>query len=321
MARNNIRTARYRTFTTFPEAKAYIESLDYRVVVKASGLAAGKGVLIPNNTGEAVEAAKTILHDKAFGSAGNELVVEEFLEGEEVSILAFCDGKIAKSMPPAQDHKRALDNDQGLNTGGMGAYAPSPLITPAQYNECAEIVQRSVTAMAAEGRPFIGVLYAGFIVTPKYGPVVLEYNCRFGDPETQVLLPLLKSDLYDVANACVQGTLDQINVEWNDGYACTVVLAAPGYPESYPKGAAISGLGQAAAIKSVKVFHAGAKVSGDHVATNGGRVLAVSGTGKSLKDAVDHAYQGVKQIHFEGAHYRKDIAKRFVHYLFHGFSL
>lgn len=306
MARNNIQTARYQTFTNFASAKQYIERLNYRVVVKASGLAAGKGVLIPLTTAEAIEGAKSILHG-SFGEAGREIVVEEFLEGEEVSILAFCDGFTAKGMPPAQDHKRVFDNDQGLNTGGMGAYAPTPLITQSQYQQCMTIVQQSVTAMAKEGIPFKGVIYAGFIIT-KNGPYVLEYNCRFGDPETQVLLPLLETDLCEVAMACVQGSLSSLDIKWKDSVACTVVMAAPGYPESYPKGAVISGL---ADVTNAAVYHAGTKTASDSsIVTNGGRVLAVTGVGKSLQEAVDLSYAAIGRISFDGAHYRRDIARR-----------
>jgi formyltetrahydrofolate-dependent phosphoribosylglycinamide formyltransferase len=314
MSRNNIRTARYGTFQEITSAIAYIESCDYRVVVKASGLAAGKGVLLPTSKVEAIDAVKYILEDKSFGTAGSEVVIEEYLEGEEISILTFCDGNIAIGMPPAQDHKRINDNDQGLNTGGMGAYAPSPLITPSLYHQCMEIMQRSVDSMKKENRPFRGVLYGGFILTPQYGPVVLEYNCRFGDPETQVLLPLLKSDLYDVMYHCTQGSLNKINVEWRSEFACTVVCSAPGYPESFPKGSIIRGLEKVATELSplVKVFHAGAKMDEnlDAVVTNGGRVLSVTGMGKSLSHAVTSAYDGINNLSFDGIHYRKDIAKR-----------
>ena len=267
--------------------------------------------MIPSNKEEAIEGAKSILDDKSFGSAGAEIVIEEFLEGEEVSILAFCDGFTAKGMPPAQDHKRVFNNDQGLNTGGMGAYAPTPLITPQQYDECMQIVQRTVEAMQREGTPFVGVLYAGFIMTKESGPVVLEYNCRFGDPETQVLLPLLSSDITDVMLACTEGRLHSEQVAWKSSTACTVVCSAPGYPESYPKGSIISGLAEANQSANAKVYHAGARLASDgSVVTNGGRVLAVTGTGDSLRDAVSNSYAAVRRLGFEGMHFRTDIANR-----------
>jgi phosphoribosylamine--glycine ligase len=311
--RHNLPTARYETFSDFDAAKSHVESIDYPVVVKASGLAAGKGVLIPTSKDETIAALRTVMVDKEFGDAGNECVVEEMLFGPECSVLAFCDGTTSVCMPGAQDHKRALDNDEGLNTGGMGAYAPCPCLTPELAATCADIVQRTVTALASEGTPYVGVLFGGFMLTAQ-GPQLLEYNVRMGDPETEVVIPLLDSDLYEVMYACTQGKLSEQNVRWSSDAATTVVMAAPGYPGSYPKGIPIKGLEAAAALKNVTVYHAGTKLQddGSHV-TSGGRVLTVTGRGTTLKDAVARAYAGVAEIVFEcpdGAHYRKDIAAK-----------
>ncbi|CAM9817185.1 unnamed protein product [Pylaiella littoralis] len=324
MARNGLRTARYACFTEFEAAREHVMGVDYRVVVKASGLAAGKGVLIPETKEEAVAALEAVMVKKEFGDAGEEVVVEEFLEGEEVSILAICDGKTAVCMPGAQDHKRALDGDGGLNTGGMGAYAPAPCLTPRLARECAQICQSTVTAMAAEGIPFVGVLFAGFMLTKDDGPVVLEFNVRMGDPETQVLLPLMESDLYEVMLACTEGRLADTPVSFTPGAAAaTVVLAADGYPGKYPKGMPISGLEDAAAVPGVTVYHAGTKAAaaagteisvgtgGDGgVVSSGGRVLAVTGMGATFAEALDAAYRGVGVVKFSPCHYRKDIGYR-----------
>ncbi len=309
MSRHNIRTAKYQNFTDFSKAKAYIESVDYRVVVKASGLAAGKGVILPTNKNEAIQAIQEIMNDKSFGSAGDEVVIEEFLEGEELSLLAFTDGKIAVSMPCAQDHKRIFDNDLGPNTGGMGAYAPAPIGTPMILKECMEIIQRTITGMSNEGNVYKGVLYTGFIIT-KDGPAVLEYNCRFGDPETQVLLPLLDSDIYEVMQACISGSLSSSLVKWKNAYACTVVVASHGYPDKYATGDKINGLHNAALIPNSTVYHAGTSIKNNEVVTSGGRVLAVTGIENSLQKAVSKAYEGVRKIEFKGMQYRKDIAKK-----------
>ncbi|CAM9607186.1 unnamed protein product [Ectocarpus fasciculatus] len=327
MARNDLRTARYACFTDFEAARSHVMEAGYRVVVKASGLAAGKGVLMPETKEEAVAALEVVMVKKEFGESGAEVVVEEFLEGEEVSILAICDGKTAVCMPGAQDHKRALDGDGGLNTGGMGAYAPAPCLTPRLARECAEICQSTVTAMAAEGSPFVGVLFAGFMLT-KDGPVVLEFNVRMGDPETQVLLPLMESDLYEVMLACTEGRLAETPVSFTPGAAAaTVVLAADGYPGKYPKGMPISGLEDAAAIPGVTVYHAGTKAAapapaaatetqlsvsggGGGVVSSGGRVLAVTGIGANFAEALDAAYRGVGVVKFSPCHYRKDIGHR-----------
>lgn len=311
-SRHALPTAKYATFTEFEAAKAHVLSIDYPVVVKCSGLAGGKGVLMPASKDETLDALKEVMVAKVFGSAGDECVIEERLEGPECSVLAFCDGKAAVCMPGAQDHKRALDGDEGLNTGGMGAYAPCPCLTPDLASTATSIIERTVCAMASEGRPYVGVLFAGFMLTSR-GPMLLEYNCRMGDPETEVVLPLLNSDLYDVMLACCQGRLAQQEVQWSSESAATIVMAAAGYPGSYKKGAPIRGLEQAGAIDGVTVYHAGTKLDGEGHVTNGGRVLAVTGLGPTLTEAVSKAYQAVGKISFEsaeGAHYRKDIAAK-----------
>ena len=304
-------TAEYRTFTDFDEAKKYIEEVPHKVVVKASGIAAGKGVLMPQSTAEAVEAARKVMVERAFGDAGAECVIEEYLEGEECSVLAFCDGKQAVTMPAAQDHKRAYDNDEGPNTGGMGAYAPAPCVTPAVRGQIDDIMQRTVEAMSAEGAPFKGCLFGGFMLTPR-GPMLLEYNCRFGDPETQVLTSLLDSDLYEILLSCANGNLRRSQVSWAAGCsACTVVCAAPGYPGSYPKGLPLTGVAEANQVPGVQVFHAGTKLgSTSSLVTSGGRVVTVTGVGAGIQEAVLKAYAGVDSISFEGKEYRKDIARR-----------
>jgi len=314
MTRHGIPTASYKNFTVSDNAIAYLtENKDTRFVIKASGLAAGKGVILPLNLEEGTTAVTQIMVEKIFGAeAGSEIVIEEFLEGEEVSVLAFCDGYKAISMPPAQDHKRVFDNDEGPNTGGMGAYAPAPVLTPALSAACLDIIQRSVRGLAAENLPYKGVLYTGFMLTKK-GPYVLEYNCRFGDPETQVLLPLLKSDLLDIVIECAAGNLKERSVQWHDNVACTVVCAAPGYPGNYPKGLAIEGVSEANAVPGITVYHAGTTETDGKLVTNGGRVLSVTGTGATLKEAVAKAYVGVGSIRFDGIHYRKDIAKRYIY--------
>jgi len=311
--RHSLPTARYQTFTDFEAARAHVQSIDYPVVVKASGLAAGKGVLIPDGKEETIAALKTVMVDREFGDAGNECVVEEMLFGPECSVLAFCDGETAVCMPGAQDHKRALDNDQGLNTGGMGAYSRCPCLTPELAAQCADIVQRTVSALKSEGTPYVGVLFGGFMLTAQ-GPQLLEYNVRMGDPETEVVMPLLDSDLFEVMLACTQGKLSEQKVLWSDDAAATVVMAAPGYPGSYPKGIPIKGLEAAGAEQGVTVYHAGTKLQDDgSYVSSGGRVLTVTGRGANLAEAVSRAYRGVAAIQFEcpeGAHYRKDIAAK-----------
>mmetsp|Transcript_10993 Transcript_10993/g.16194 ORF Transcript_10993/g.16194 Transcript_10993/m.16194 type:complete len:1139 (+) Transcript_10993:149-3565(+) len=315
----DIPTAKYKNFTDANEAIAYVESLDIdggdRQVVKASGLAAGKGVLLPTTKAETIDAVKEIMSDRAFGDAGDTCVVESFMTGPEASCLAFCDGKTAVLMPAAQDHKRALDNDEGLNTGGMGAYAPAPCVTPDLQKEIEAMCIKTVQKMAERGTPYVGVLYAGMMLTPN-GPSVLEFNCRFGDPETQVVLPLLETDLYEVFCACCDGTLEEVDVRFKENTsAATVVCAALGYPEKYPKGMEITGLTEANAISGVKVYHAGTYLDNEISRCSGGRVLAVTGVGPSLKDGLSASYNAVRKLAFVGSngdglmHYRTDIAK------------
>lgn len=306
MQRHGIPTARFATFTNFADAAAYIDSQQEPVVIKASGLAAGKGVILPETRDEAMAALKAIMLDRQFGAAGDALIIEERLSGEEVSLLAFTDGVTLRSMPPAQDHKRLLDGDKGPNTGGMGAYCPAPVCPPEMVDAITRtLLQPVIDGLRAEGRQFSGVLYAGLILTER-GPQVLEFNCRFGDPETQVLLPLLESDLVEIATACADGTLAEITPRWKSGMAATVVLASPGYPGHYSVGLPISGLG--AATFHALAFQAGTRQTADGLVTAGGRVLNITGVGDTLREALDRAYQGIAFIHFDGMLYRKDIA-------------
>lgn len=301
-------TARWGRFTDHAEARAWLKAAPFPVVVKASGLAAGKGVVVPDSKDEALAALDDIM-DGRFGDAGAEVVLEERLQGEEVSLLAFCDGLTAVVMPPAQDHKRIGEGDTGPNTGGMGAYAPAPAAAN-QAEALADLAIRPVLAhLAAQGTPYKGVLYAGLMLTPS-GPKVLEYNCRFGDPETQVLLPLLATDLLDVVMACIRGTLASTPIAWHPGAAATVVCAAAGYPASARKGDVIEGVSAASALEGVTVFHAGTRAEDGALRTAGGRVLAVTGRGATLRDALDRAYAGVDQIHFPGKQVRRDIGWR-----------
>lgn len=316
---HGIPTAKYRNFTNVQEALDYVNSLndDDLQVVKASGLAAGKGVLIPSNKEETLNAVKEIMSNRMFGAAGDTCIIESFLTGPEASCLAFCDGKTAVLMPAAQDHKRALDNDEGLNTGGMGAYSPAPCVTQRLQDEIEEMCKKTVEEMAKRGTPYIGVLYAGMMLTSD-GPYVLEFNCRFGDPETQVVLPLLETDLYEVFEACCDGTLDKIDIRFKENmHATTVVCASKGYPKKYSKGMEITGLPKSSSPDKIKVYHAGTKMDKNgKILCNGGRVLAVTGVGNTLKSATQLAYKGVSQIDFKGTseesllHYRSDIAKR-----------
>jgi phosphoribosylamine--glycine ligase len=311
MARHNIPTARAETFTDYPAALAYLRRVETPIVIKASGLAAGKGVILPQTPAEAEAALRGIMVERQFGAAGDAVLIEERLTGPEVSLLAFCDGRTVALMPPAQDHKRVFAGDRGPNTGGMGAYAPAPVAPPALLAELtATVLQPAVDGMAAEGTPYVGVLYAGMMLTPA-GPRVLEFNCRFGDPETQVILPLLESDLLEALEACVDGALDRVAVRWRDGAAATVVAASEGYPGSYPKDREITGIEAAAALPGVTVFHAGTRRAEDgRLLTDGGRVLAVTGVGADLRDALARAYAGIRCIHFDGMHYRRDIGAR-----------
>ena len=310
MKKYGIPTADYQVFTDPAEAEAYLETAKYPIVLKADGLALGKGVLICKTRQEAKDGVKTLMLDKQFGSAGDEIVVEEFLTGREVSVLSFVDGKTIRIMTSAQDHKRAKDGDQGLNTGGMGTFSPSPFYTPEVDAFCREhIYQKTVDAMRAEGREFKGIIFFGLMLTAD-GPRVLEYNARFGDPETQVVLPRMKNDLVDVFEACIDGTLDQVELEFADNAAVCVVLASDGYPEKYEKGFPISGLEKFAGKTDYFVFHAGSKRTADgRILTNGGRVLGVTATGRDLKEARRKAYEATQWISFENKYMRHDIGK------------
>ena len=313
MKKYNIPTAAYGAFDDPAQAMDYIRAQGkYPVVIKADGLALGKGVLICQNEQEAADGIKEIMLDKKFGASGNEVVVEEFLTGPEVSVLSFCDGKTVKPMVSSMDHKRALDHDEGLNTGGMGTVAPNPCYTPAMAQVCMEkIFLPTVAAMQAEGCPFKGCLYFGLMLTPD-GPKVIEYNCRFGDPETQVVLPLLESDLLTVMRATTDGTLDKTEVKFSDGAAACVVLASGGYPLSYEKGKKITGLenGQVPGEADVTVYHAGTAIKDGVPVTNGGRVLGVTATAPTLPQALAKAYAATEKINFEKLHKRTDIGAR-----------
>jgi phosphoribosylamine--glycine ligase/phosphoribosylaminoimidazole synthetase len=309
MDRVGVATAAYRVFTDHAEAQSYVRTIDHDIVIKASGLAAGKGVIVPGSRSEAEHALQRIMADREFGDAGNEVVIEEFLTGQEATILAFCDGATIVPMPAAQDHKPLLDGDRGPNTGGMGAYAPTPLVDEALQAEIVATVMRPIIEeLSAEGHPYVGVLYAGLMLT-EGGPKVLEFNCRFGDPEAQVILPLLRSDLYEVIRACVEGKLSQIDVGWDENVAATVVAASAGYPGRYKTGLPISGIKEAASVPGVTVFHAGTALDGD-VVTAGGRVLAVTGVQPTLPMALACAYHGIEHIDFDGMQYRNDIGGR-----------
>ena len=311
MKKFNIPTAGYETFDTPEAALEYLETAEMPIVLKADGLALGKGVLICNTLSEAKEGVKKIMLDKQFGSAGNRLVVEEFLTGREVSVLSFVDGDRIRIMTSAQDHKRAKDGDQGLNTGGMGTFSPSPFYTSEVDEFCQKyIYQATVDAMKAEGRTFKGIIFFGLMLTAK-GPRVLEYNARFGDPETQVVLPRMKNDIVEVFEACIDGTLDQVELEFEDNAAVCVVLASDGYPEHYDKGLPIRGLENFADRDGYYVFHAGTKLAedGKTVLTNGGRVLGVTATGADLKQARANAYEATKWVEFDNKYCRTDIGK------------
>lgn len=309
MARYGIPTAKYGAFTDATEAKAFLNQVGLPCVVKADGLAAGKGVLICETKAEAEAAVDDILVDNKFGSAGSRVVVEEFLTGQEVSMLAFTDGKTVVPMVSSQDHKRIWDGDKGLNTGGMGAYSPAPVYTDDVHAIVVpQVLEATVAAMNAEGRPFAGILYAGLMLTAD-GPKVLEFNARFGDPETQAVLPRLKSDLVDIFLAIIDGRLDEMQIEWYDEAAVCVVIASGGYPESSDKGRVITGLDEAAATGAI-VFHAGTKETDGNIVTNGGRVLGISALGKDIAEAIANAYKGVEKIKFENMQYRTDIGKK-----------
>ena len=308
MKKYGIPTAAYETFNDPEKALAYLETAKMPIVLKADGLALGKGVLICKDLEEAKAGVKTLMMDKQFGSAGDEIVIEEFMTGREVSVLSFVDGKTIKIMTSAQDHKRAKDGDQGLNTGGMGTFSPSPFYTPQVDAFCREpIYQKTVDAMKTEGREFKGIIFFGLMLTAD-GPKVLEYNARFGDPETQVVLPRMKNDLVDLFEACIDGTLDQIDLEFEDNAAVCVVLASAGYPEHYEKGFEIRGLENFKDRDGYYVFHAGSKFDEQgRVVTNGGRVLGVTATGTNLKEARANAYKATEWIDFDNKYMRHDI--------------
>lgn len=309
MKKYNIPTAAYETFTDPEEAVKYLETAKMPIVLKADGLALGKGVLICKDLEEAKAGVKTLMLDKQFGDAGNEIVIEEFMTGREVSVLAFCDGKTIKCMTSAQDHKRAKDGDQGLNTGGMGTFSPSPFYTKEVEDFCEKyIYQPTMDAMAAEGRPFTGILFTGLMLTQD-GPKVLEYNARFGDPEAQVVLPRMKNDMIEVMEACIDGKLADVELEFEDNAAVCVVLASDGYPEKYEKGFEIKGLDTFKGKDGYYVFHAGTKFEGDKIVTNGGRVLGVVAKGDDLKAARANAYEATEWIDFANKYKRNDIGK------------
>ena len=309
MKKYNIPTASYENFTDPEQALAYLETVKMPIVLKADGLALGKGVLICETLEEAKAGVKTLMLDKQFGDAGNEIVIEEFMTGREVSVLAFCDGKTIRCMTSAQDHKRAKDGDKGLNTGGMGTFSPSPFYTKEVEEFCEKYVyQPTMDAMASEGRPFTGILFTGLMLTED-GPKVLEYNARFGDPEAQVVLPRMKNDMIEVMEACIDGKLSDVTLEFEENAAVCVVLASDGYPEKYEKGFEIKGLDKFKDQDDYYVFHAGTKFDGDKIVTNGGRVLGVVAKGGDLKAARKNAYEAAEWIDFANKYKRNDIGK------------
>ena len=309
MKKYDIPTAAYENFDNADEALAYLETAKFPIVLKADGLALGKGVLICNTLEEAKAGVKEIMLDKKFGASGNTMVVEEFMTGREVSVLSFVDGKTIKTMTSAQDHKRAKDGDQGLNTGGMGTFSPSPFYTKEVDEFCRKYVyQKTVDAMAAEGREFKGIIFFGLMLAEE-GPKVLEYNARFGDPEAQVVLPRMKNDLIDVIEACIDGTLDQVDLQFEDNAAVCVVLASDGYPVAYEKGLPITGLDEFKKHEGYYCFHAGTKFDGDQIVTNGGRVLGVTAKGATLKEARANAYKATEWVQFDNKYMRHDIGK------------
>ena len=310
MKKYGIPTAKYEVFDDPQKAIDYIKTENTTpVVVKADGLALGKGVIIAQTIDEAVAAVKSIMEDKQFGESGNQIVIEEFLTGPEVSVLAFTDGHCVKPMVSSKDHKRAYDNDKGLNTGVMGTVSPNPYYTDALADECMQtIFVPTIEAMRKEGRPFKGCLYFGLMMTPK-GPKVIEYNARFGDPEAQVVLPRLKTDLVEICEAVIDERLSDLDIEWEDGAAACVVMASGGYPVSYKKGIEMTGLDENGQVDGAIVYHAGTKFENGKFYTNGGRVLGVTAKAPTLEEALDKAYAAVRKISFEGAHYRTDIGR------------
>ena len=309
MKHHGLPTAKFEIFDDFSTAKAYIPRQHMPIVIKASGLALGKGVVIAGDKRKATETLEDILVNKIFGESGSEVVIEEFLEGTEVSVHAFTDGKTYKIFPISQDHKKAGEGNTGPNTGGMGTIAPVPFVNDEQIQNIREnIVSKTLAKMREEGKPFKGVLYPGLMLT-KDGPKILEYNARFGDPETQTYLRLLETDILDIIDACIDGTLEQLEIKWKDLSACTVVLASQGYPGNYEKGKEIKGIDAAEMEPDIVVFHAGTVMKDRILQTNGGRVLGVRATGKNLKEALAKAYKAIEKISFEGMQYRKDIGK------------
>lgn len=311
MLHYQIPTAGYQVFDKPEQVLEYLkEKNEYPTVIKADGLALGKGVIIASDYQEAEQGVRSIMEDKIFGASGNHVVVEEFLTGPEVSVLAFTDGKCVRPMVSSMDHKRALDGDQGLNTGGMGTVSPNPYYTEAIADVCMKtIFLPTIEAMKQEGRTFKGCLYFGLMLTEK-GPKVIEYNCRFGDPETQVVLPQLKTDIMDIFDAIQNETLSELDIQWEDGACACVIMASGGYPAAYPKGIPIMGLDAKGQADGATIYHAGTAIKEGKLVTSGGRVLGVTAQGKTLAEALEHAYRAVEQVKFDGAHYRKDIGKR-----------
>ncbi len=315
MKKYKIPTAEFEQFTDPQKALEHVYMSRFPIVIKADGLAAGKGVTVARSLVEARRAIKAALEEKVFGDSGAKIIIEEFMEGDEASILAFCDGKNFISMVSAQDHKTVFDNDQGPNTGGMGTYSPAPLVTATLAKEIDEkVFKPMLDGLAADGMPYVGVLYAGLMIT-KDGPKVVEFNCRFGDPETQVVLPRLNSDLADIMNACVDGKISEQKILWTDKPAVCVVLAAEGYPGNYKKGIVINGLSEVAQLPETMVFDAGTVKDGNNIVTSGGRVLGITALGNDLRAAIKNTYVAVNKIKFEGMHYRKDIGQKALKYL------
>ncbi|MEG0355155.1 MAG: phosphoribosylamine--glycine ligase [Lachnospiraceae bacterium] len=309
MKKYHIPSAEYETFDSAKDALKYLDTAKFPIVLKADGLALGKGVLICNTMEEAKDGVKTIMLDKQFGSAGNRMVIEEFMIGREVSVLSFVDGKTIKTMTSAQDHKRAQDGDKGLNTGGMGTFSPSPFYTKEVEEFCEKhVYQATVDAMKAEGREFKGIIFFGLMLTPQ-GPKVLEYNARFGDPEAQVVISRMKNDMVEVMEACIDGTLDRIELQFEDNAAVCVVLASDGYPVKYEKGIPITGLEEFQKHEGYYCFHAGTKLEQGQIVTNGGRVLGITAKGKDLKEARKNAYQATEWVKFKNKYMRNDIGK------------
>ena len=309
MRRHNLPTAKFEIFNNFKKAKEYVSKQSLPIVIKASGLALGKGVIICQTKDEALKALESILVKKVFGDSGNELVVEEFLTGPEISIHAFSDGKNYRIFPPSQDHKKVGENDTGLNTGGMGTIAPLPFVNKKLLKIIEDtIMTPTISAMADMGKPFVGVLYPGLILTPD-GPKILEYNARFGDPETQTYMRLLETDILDIFDAYIDGKLNEQEIKWKNAHACNIVLVSGGYPGNYEKRKVISGIEEAEIQPDIIVFHAGTKMDGKNLVTNGGRVLGISATGDTLKEALEKAYKAIGEISFKGMQYRRDIGK------------